>query len=446
MSVAACFATRFLKPIRLLTTGLVCIVFSWTTSAFSASDIDRDPINYTKTQPDNVISHLQEQLTSGKKKLTYAKKLGYLGSLLEELKVPLSSQVLVFSKTSLQRDLISPKAPRALYFNDEVYIGACRGGAILEIGVADPKLGAVFYVLEQEAATSPRFQRQADSCLICHASSQNDGFPGFLVRSVYPDKQGLPLLSMGSHHTTHTSPLEERWGGWYVTGTSGKQTHLGNLILEGRAQTGTIDNRSGANVTSLERFCRLSSYLSSHSDLVALMVLEHQSKMQNLLTRANFLTRMAIRDRQIYDKALGRSPDELSESFLGRIKDAGEQVLRYMLFCEEVRLTDSVRGTSTYAVDFAKAGPRDSRGRSLRDFDLQTRVFKYPCSYLIYSESFDALPGAVKIYILKRLDEVLSGADQTPAFAHLTTADRQAIREILLTTKPSVKAAWQSPK
>jgi hypothetical protein len=409
----------------------------------AASDIDRDPINYSKSEPDNAISRLQKQLNAGQIKLTFAKKLGYLSSLLEALHVPVSSQMLVFSKTSFQRDLISPKAPRALYFNDEVYVGSCRGGPMLEISVADPKLGAVFYVLEQEPSAQPRFQRQGDSCLICHASSQNEGFPGHLVRSVYCDPHGLPILSMGSHRTDHTSPLEERWGGWYVSGTSGKQTHLGNLILEGKQQTEKVDNRAGTNVASLDRYCRLSSYLSGHSDLVALMVLEHQTQMHNLLTRASYLTRMALRDRQIYDKALGRSPDEPSESYLGRIKDAGEPVLKYLLFCDEAGLTDVVRGTTSYATDFASHGPRDTLGRSLREFDLQKRLFKYPCSYLIYSEAFDALPAPVKEYIQKRLDEVLSGKDQSPPFAHLTAADRKAIREILISTKPGVQASWQ---
>src|SRR5207302_8884790 len=130
--------------------------------------------------------------------------------------------------------------------------------------------------------------------------------------------------------------------------------------------------------------------------------------------------------------------DYRSESTPSRIKNAGEPLLKYLLFSGETGLTDRVRGTSGFAEEFCQRGPRDSRGRSLRDFDLQRRLFKYPCSYLIYSAAFDSLPGPVKDYVLHRLWEVLNGKDTSAEFAHLTTADRRAMLEILVTTKPNL--------
>src|SRR5262249_6088562 len=162
----------------------------------------------------------------------------------------------------------------------------CRNGDVMELSAVDPDLGAVFYTVDQKT-TDARITRQGDSCLICHASSQNQGLPGHLVRSVYADSQGYPILSLGGYRTDQSSPLRQRWGGWYVTGTSGKQSHLGNLIVEGRhTSPEDIDNKDGVNVTDLRRFFRTADYLTPHSDIVALMVLEHQTQGHNLITRA----------------------------------------------------------------------------------------------------------------------------------------------------------------
>jgi hypothetical protein len=229
-----------------------------------------------------------------------------------------------------------------------------------------------------------------------------------------------------------------------VTGTSGRQSHLGNLIVHDRQAPEQIDNRAGVNRTDLDSLCNTSAYLTRHSDIVALMVLEHQAEAHNLITRANFLTRAALHEAKEINKALGRPADYRSESTVSRIRNAGEPLAKYLLFGGETRLTDRVQGTSSFAAEFARRGPCDRRGRSLREFDLQTRLFKYPCSYLIYSPAFDALAAPVKDYVLRRLGEVLNGQDTSPDFAHLSAADRQAVREILLDTKPNLAAYWRS--
>jgi len=300
----------------------------------------------------------------------------------------------------------------------------------------------VFYTLKQEPTGRPRFLRQTDACLLCHGSSQTQGVPGHLVRSVYCDADGLPVLSFGSHRVDQTSPLAERWGGWFVTGTHGTQKHLGNLIVRGQRSPEEVDNSAGMNLTDLSQRIDLSDYLTGHSDIVALLVLEHQTQGHNLIARANFLTRAALYHETMLNKELGKPVDERWESTTSRIKDAGEPLVRYLLFSEETRLTARIKGTSGFAEEFSARGPRDSRGRSLRDFDLESRLFKYPCSYLIYSPSFDALPQAVKDYVWNRLGEVLSGRDASPQFAHLSASDRQSIREIVAATKSAVPRAW----
>ncbi len=407
------------------------------------ADIEQEPISYSKAPAHNAISRLQERIDAGQATLAYEAKLGYLRSLLRELHVPESSQMLVFSKTSLQRHRIGPHRPRALYFSDDSYIGFCQQGEVLEITAVDPQLGAVFYALDQKPVPNPRFVRQHDACLICHGSSQNLGFPGHLLRSVYPDPEGLPILSAGTYRIDQSSPLAQRWGGWYVTGTSGQQKHLGNLLVSDPQQAERTDNTAGLNVTDLRSRCDTTPYLSGHSDVVALMVLEHQTEMHNRITRANFLTRMALHEEAGINQALGRPASHRSDSIISRIKNAAEPLVKYLLFSGDARLTEPVRGTSSFAEEFAQRGPRDRRGRSLRALDLQRRLFTYPCSYLIYSAAFDGLPDPVKEQVLQRLWEVLRGQDTGADFAHLSAADRQAILEILVATKPNLPPYWK---
>ncbi len=411
----------------------------------SGSDIEQAPIHYSETTPRNAVARLQGGLSSGTSTLEFERDHGYLRSLLRHLHVPESSQVLVFSKTSLQRDRISPKTPRAVYFNDEVMVGFTLRGQMLEISAADEAVGTAYYTLEQERMARPRPERQTESCLVCHASSANDDYPGHLVRSLFADRRGNPLLSNGSFRTDHSSPLEERWGGWYVTGTSGSQKHLGNLFCEEGQKPEDLDNAEGVNLVDLKDRFTTSLYPSPHSDIVALMVLEHQVGMLNKIARASIETRMALHYQREMNKALDRPAGERSESAWSRIRGVGDKVVRSLLFSDEARLTDRVEGTSRFAADFAGLGPRDRLGRSLRDFDLRTRMFRYPCSYLIDSRAFGALPAEVKDHVYRKLWDVLGGREAGKEFAHLGEGDRRAIREILLDTKPDLPDYWKGP-
>jgi hypothetical protein len=433
-----------MKGIQLAIVAVFFLTGARPNRAFAADDFEKEPISYSSTEADNAASRLKQRIAEGKARLTHEEHFGFLRSLLRELNVPESSQMLVFSKTSLQRHRIAPRTPRALYFSDDVYVGFCQRGDVLEVSAVDPQLGAVFYTVDQERTDRPRITRHGDTCLICHGSSQTHGVPGLLVRSLFADAEGLPILASGTYRIDHTSPLKQRWGGWYVTGTHGDQTHLGNLVIRQRHVVEPVDNAAGLNVTDLSGRIDTKGYLTPHSDIVALMVLEHQTEGHNLITQANFQTRMALHQEAALNRDLGQPEGHRWDSTTRRIKSVGEPLVQYLLFSGEAELTARISGTSDFAAEFVQRRPRDDKGRSLRDFDLERRLFKYPCSYLIYSAAFDALPAPVKEYVLRRLWDVLGGRDAGKEFAHLSAADRQAIREILVATKKDLPDYWRS--
>ncbi|MFN0199463.1 MAG: hypothetical protein ACKVT0_22150 [Planctomycetaceae bacterium] len=414
---------------------------------FAADDFELEPINYSQSEASNRVSRLFASIQKGEKVLEHEPHFGYLRALLRELEVPISSQTLVFSKTSLQRNRISPKFPRSLYFNDDVYVGFCQSGEVLELSAVDPQLGTVYYTLDQTpgAEALPQLERKTDNCLICHGSTQTRGVPGHLLRSVFVDTSGEPILASGTYRIDQNSPFKQRWGGWYVTGQHGEQKHLGNLIVKDERPDENIDNSAGQNVADLNSRLAVENFLSPHSDIVALMVLEHQTEAHNLLTRANFTTRQALHMETRLNRELKESPTKRWASTTSRMKSVIDPFVEYLFFCQEAKLIAPVSGTSGFAQEFSSHGRHDQHGRSLRDFDLNTRLFKYPLSYLVYSESFQSLPAEAKEYILRRMWDVLTGKDQSEKFAHLTPEDRQAIREILLATMPKLPDYWYAP-
>jgi hypothetical protein len=410
--------------------------------------LDHAAIAYDDTPADDAIVRLQQRIDAGEVELIRDGDSGYLRSLLEALDIPVSSQTLVGSKTSFQRRLISPANPRALYFNDEVYIGYVRGGEVLEVSAVDPRRGASFYTLSQEGGSSdgapggPRFVENT-RCLQCHHSPRTAGVPGHMVRSVFADDDGQMIGGTATFDIDHRSPFAQRWGGWYVTGTHGAATHLGNQWFDRDVNTRTIDRAAGANVTSLAGRFDPAGYLSGHSDIVALMVLEHQVRMHNVLARAAFEARMAAAHQAEMNRIFNEPADHVSDSTRRRLMAAAESVVDGLLFVGEPALDAPVQGTSGFAGEFAARGRRDTRGRSLRDFDLQRRTFKHPCSYLIHSEAFDAMPEQLKGYVHRVLWSVLSGRVTDAKYASLSEDDRLAIYDILLDTKRDLPEYWR---
>jgi hypothetical protein len=386
---------------------------------------DEDTIAYSKAKSSGPIAKLQERIECGEVVLKKDEHLGYLPSVLEKLKVPTSSQMLVFSKTSFQRERIDPKHPRGIYFGDDVYVGFVPGSPLLEFSEVDPKLGAVFYTLDQ-TVPKPRFTRN-DQCLECHASAKSMGVPGHLVRSFATDETGVVDLNTGISLVTHRTPLAERWGGWYVSGRHGSMPHRGNLIGKAAFEKQERQPNHLGNLTKLDSFFDAAPYPLPSSDIVALMVMEHQIHMHNFITRLQYESTIAL---QQY-------------GHVRYLKNVTEGFVRYMLFAEEADMTSPVFGASKFSTDFAEAGPRDKRGRSLRDLDLQTRMFKYPCSYLIYSSAFNELPKPMKDKVYARLFELLSGKDKSADYKKLAPETRRAVLEILAETKPDLPKEWR---
>ncbi len=395
-----------------------------------------DPAIEYKAPVSDAVAQLEKRIESGKVKLDYAPDgLGYLPSVLKQLDINIDSQVLVFSRTSIQTAHISPRTPRAIYFNDDAAVGYVQNGDVLELSGMDPKEGAVFYSLDAEKSDQPGFARR-DDCLRCHQGAPTMGIPGIMVSSVHPANDPEARDSHGSAFITDgRTDFNERWGGWYVTGTHGSMVHLGNNPeLTDPLDPGLASKTGTQNVTSLEDRFNTSRYLAPSSDIVALMTLEHQTRMNNLMTRIGWDARIALREGK------GKLDDAAREKIDGEI----EEMIEYMLFVDEAKLTAPVKGVSTFTKTFPERGPRDSKGRSLRDFDLHTRLFRYPLSYMIYTKAFDAMPEVVRERVYRRLYEILTGQDKTKAFAEISAADRQAVLEIVRATKPGLPGYWKS--
>jgi hypothetical protein len=429
-------AVRPFSISRLVVLGCALICVTMSANAWAQFDFEKPPINYGEAETHDRVAALASAIENGEVQFTYDAAHGWLPDVLKHLQVSEQSQVLVFSKTSLQLHKISPRTPRALYFNDDVYVGWCQQGDVVELAATDPELGAVFYTMDQQADAPPRIVRDRGQCLTCHATQRTQGVPGYLIRSVYPDINGRPRTGSRTYVTDHSSPFEQRWGGWYVTGSHGQMRHLGNVRSNDRTDPELMDVDAGANQQTLDKLINTDPYLTAHSDLVALLVLEHQSQMHNLISRASMEARTAAHYDRGINEALGRPIDTVSESTTRRINSAAEALVRYMLFADEVELANPICGTSKFTEQFTASAKLDQRGRSLRELDLQRHLLKHPCSYLIYSDAFDRMPQPVMDYVKRRMTEVLT-AEKTPAgYERLTDAQRTAIAEILRNTKP----------
>ncbi len=428
-------------------------------------DFEYPPIRYSDASPKDAVAALGKTIERDGWSSDPKDQRAFLREVLERLEVPVESQVLVFSQTSFQLRAISPSTPRAVYFSDDCYVGWVQNGAI-EVACSDPELGTTFYQLDPRGTKRPRFRRD-NGCLSCHASGRTGRVPGLLVRSVYPDERGFPILSAGSFVTTDRSPLEERWGGWYVTGTHGSQRHMGNAIASRTSTSVEFDVDRGANQTSLAQYFWTEPYLVPTSDIVALMVLEHQLGVHNALVRANFKTRQALYRRSVLERTVGAADAPLDErdvrtklgdeavarhadDSLGGLRGVGrkivereaDRVVERLLFAGEIKLRGGVRGGEGFEKAFLRTRRASSSGRSLRDFHLERRLFKHRCSFMIYSRAFAALPPVMKDLVYRRLWNVLTANELPEKFAHLGTKERTQIVEILRETKDGLPDYW----
>ncbi|MDP2318177.1 MAG: hypothetical protein Q8O42_02400 [Acidobacteriota bacterium] len=399
--------------------GAVSTAVAQRQGAFDQS-INHPAIRYNTTDANTVVDAINRKLADQSAALVFDEKSGYLKSVLDLLQIPVESQMLVYTQTSLQAQHITMTNPRAIYFNDHVSVGFVRGSGLLEVVAQDPVLGSVFYVIHQERTTTPSIGRESQ-CLRCHLSWDTLGVPGQTILSTFPRKDETDYANGFS--VDHFRPIEDRWGGWYVTGKRVPPKHAGNLPLfmppSAKATGGRAADRPippPARVSLAGQF-DLGGYPTPYSDIVALMVMEHQAHLFNLFTRATWESRVG---------------GPLSES---RVAEAADAIAEYMLFVDEAPIVGGpIEGSSGFAEKFTAEGPRDPKGRSLRDLDLKTRLQKYPLSYMIYSPPFRALPADVKRLVMTKIERVLAGEEAGPKYAHLTPAVRQAIQEILKAT------------
>ena len=380
-------------------------------------------IGYKSRPTTDAIARLNQRIQNNEVRLTFESGHGYLRSVLEALDVPPESQLAVFSKTSAQTAFIDREHPRTIFFNDSVAV-AWTGGGFIELSAHDPQQGVIFYDLPQQPSEKPAFSRQ-DWCLGCHHNPATLGVPGLMVRSIPTSAEGKPLTWLGNYTSDHRSPFEQRWGGWYVTGKAGSLRHLGNVVA--RANAGATAAEAAPDLESLNGLS--SNSYSAHSDISALMVFEHQVHMTNLLTRMGWQARVGSADNR---------------TDLPRVLEtSAREVVDYMLFVDEAHLEGPVGGTSGFADAFAARGVRDSKGRSLRQLDLQQRLMRYRCSYMIYTAAFDGLPADAREAIYRRMWHVLSGEEQGQKYAALSLGERQAIVEILRDTKQGLPQYFQ---
>ena len=242
---------------------------------------------------------------------------------------------------------------------------------------------------------------------------------------------GLPLAQFGSYDADDRTPFRRRWGGWYVTGVESGLRHIGNAFVTDTVKREAVVSDSTLHRLPLESPFDAHGYVSTRSDIAALMVFQHQGRMTNLITRVGWESRVAAFD----------GTTSLSD---GPLKEAVNELVDYLLFVDEEPLTAAVRGTSGFAEQFAAQGPTDRRGRSLRQLDLEHRLLRFPCSYMIYSAAFAGLPGDVRGAIYGRMWDVLSGRDAGPRYARLSADDRSAVVEILRDTLPDLPAPFRA--
>jgi hypothetical protein len=398
-------------------------------------------IGYQNEATDNPVARMQDALQSGELQLNYSEARGYFDALLDALDIDPDSQMLVFSPTSLQKQLISRETPRGLFYNDDTYLGLVQNSTIVEVATIDDKLGPVFYTFDNTEGTTRYFQRANQTCLVCHDSqgTMGSGVPMLRALSVVYSAVGAPLQTFsGRGNVGDQTPIRDRWGGWYVTGRHGVQPHLGNLVVDDRDDLDTLDDYRVWNLETLKGagYLDTSRYPRDTSDIVALMVLEHQITVQNQITYIKFKAPAVLKRAGLDDAAAAASWDALPTAARQTLTPMMDDLVERLVLLDAADFASRISGSQAFVDDFTARGPKDDTGRSLRDLDLGKRLFRYPLSYLIYTESFATMPAYAKDYVYRRLAAYLGGQDLFAGKSQYSHEDRRAALEILTATQP----------
>ena len=412
----------------------------------STPDYEQAPVKYSETAARDRLAVRLARIASGEIKFAGTDQQA-LRALLKVMEVPEETQLFVFAKTSLQRGRIRPERPRVLYFSDSAYVGWVPGG-LMEVTAVDPELGPVFYSFDLGATREkpPTIVRDSD-CLRCHGGTFVRDVPGVFVRSIFPDTSGEPILRHGSVVVDDETPFDQRWGGWYVTGYKGREPHRGNAFASEKGDQ-LVFTPSEQRPDELSGFFDTTDYLRSTSDMAALLVAEHQMAMQNTITRAGFVCRKMIAYQHglqtTFKEPVTDEPsyDSVKSVFASAVQD----LIDHLLFRKAAPLPEGIVSNADFKGSFPRGAPRTRSGHSLKDLQLRDRILARRCSYLVYSESFRALPEVLKVRIFERLRTALRSTDPKERYAYLPAAERQQIYDILLETHPDAQRLWSAPR
>jgi hypothetical protein len=429
-----------MRTLNLSPLFILFLAFAPVASAQFYNDFELKPHGYFTRKPQDPMSLLMEKIDTREVKITEENGKPLVERLLRELKLDKDTQVLVFSKTSLQKRAVSYRNPRAIYFNESVYLGWMPNGRV-EVASFDPEIGPLFYFQRQLDDTRSRLFVRTRSCLGCHAGNATNFIPGSLGRSVYPDRTGRVLKGIEDYRRSgHHIPLQDRYGGWFVSGQHGKMRHMGNSIATREDGQVTIDRKRFANLEKLDQFFPTDSYLAPGSDIAALLVFDHQVTMHHRLVEATYRARQALFDSKldpmetdVAKLAAGRSIREFTEGV--------DKVIDYMLFREEIALP-KVSCDANFRRAFTANKRTDKGGYSLKDLRLDGRIFEHRCSFMIYSPSFEHMPPMLRGAIYDRLHQILTAQAPVKGFEHLGAEERTRIFEILRETKKDLPAKW----
>ncbi len=406
---------------------VVILVLRNDRAAGSAFDeIDQPPHQYHQRQPRDRFTKLKDDFETGRIPLDRSSEKAFVASLLKALEIPASSQMLVFSTTSLQLSLITPSNPRAIYFSDDLYLGYVPRGRI-EIVSIDPDLGGIYYIFDIPRGDRPLRLERSERCMNCHAGPDTHFVPGLVVKSVIPGPSGGSLTAYRIEQSGHQIPLDQRFGGWYLTGQGGLTNHFGNL-------TGRLSPQGLAKFPIQPgKLFDFNRYPYGSSDVLPQLLHEHQTGFVNRAVEATYRARTDLYDG--HGKLDAAQATELDQQ--ARI------LARYLLFADEVALpAGGVAGDEQFKADFLLNRHPGSEGASLRDFDLKTRLFKHRCSYMIYSAAFQGLPVPLKERVYRQLGAALAVKKPDPDYAYLPTSEKSAIRSILKSTLPDLPKGW----
>ena len=419
---------RTKAPFPIIALSLLCVCLQAAQPDYRVFDFRGPPHNYLEHKPKDRFAQLQEKIAQGEVKLDTTSDRTFLVSLLEALKIPISSQMLVFSASSLQSEIINPRNPRALYFNEDTYLGWVPGG-LVEIIAADPEMGPMFYVYDRLRAGGavPNVTRST-KCMNCHAGTATKRLPGLIAESLLVSQAGSSLETYRRDEQGHQIPLENRFGGWHLTGKhniSGNKANVMGLTRNG--QTTKVPVPPG-------QFSDLNLLLLPTSDILPQLINEHQMGFENRLVRGIYLVRQL--------KADGKGM--LGASEMNEIDEAAQELARYILFADEAKFPrEGMQGDEVYAEDFLADRKASKRGMALKDLDMRTRMFKYRCSFMLYTDTWKHAPKELKERVYYRMAEGLRDTNPNPQLAHLPVEERRAIREILKDTLSDLPPWWR---